>query len=91
MQFPWCNLLYIQTILDYADLLKYFSDSDIPSQANQGIGLGAFLGVNYLRGRKKLTFFISKQINPLKFWLEQLVAESTGKQGKGFFSLYNKA
>ena len=35
------------------------------------------------KGIDKLTIYTSKEISFLKFWIEQLVAESTGKDGKG--------
>lgn len=44
---------------------------------------GALLGELALRGRDKLTFVFSQRLAPLGDWIEQLVAESTGKEGKG--------
>ena len=49
---------------------------------NPGAVLGAILGVCHRLGRDKLTIFISRQIYDLGAWLEQLVAESTGKTGR---------
>ncbi len=50
---------------------------------NPGVSLGAILGQSALEGADKLTLFFSPQLAPLGDWIEQLVAESTGKQGKG--------
>ena len=50
---------------------------------NSGLWLGAALGEAALRGRDKLTFVVSPRIASFGLWAEQLVAESTGKQGKG--------
>jgi transaldolase / glucose-6-phosphate isomerase len=50
---------------------------------NSGLWLGAALGEAALRGRDKLTFVVSTRIASFGLWAEQLVAESTGKQGKG--------
>ncbi|MCL4874478.1 bifunctional transaldolase/phosoglucose isomerase [bacterium] len=50
---------------------------------NPVLMLGAALGTLGRLGRDKLTFFISKEIAPFGMWLEQLIAESTGKEGKG--------
>lgn len=50
---------------------------------NPGLVLGAILGVGAATGRDKVTFLASPGIFGLGAWLEQLLAESTGKQGKG--------
>jgi transaldolase / glucose-6-phosphate isomerase len=50
---------------------------------NPGVILGAVLGVAHNEGRDKLTIVASPGIHDLGAWLEQLVAESTGKNGKG--------
>ena len=49
---------------------------------NPGAILGTILGVCQTHGRDKLTIFTSPEIYDLGAWLEQLIAESTGKQGK---------
>jgi glucose-6-phosphate isomerase len=50
---------------------------------NVAVQLGLLLGTCHNAGRDKLTFFTSPEIYDLGAWLEQLIAESTGKQGKG--------
>ncbi len=50
---------------------------------NPGVKLGAFMGACANAGRDKMTLVVSPQIASLGAWLEQLVAESTGKHGKG--------
>lgn len=45
--------------------------------------LGAAIGELALQGRDKLTFLTTEKYSSLGLWLEQLVAESTGKEGKG--------
>ncbi len=47
------------------------------------LALGAALGEAALAGRDKLTLVTSRRLAPLCDWLEQLVAESTGKRGRG--------
>ncbi len=54
-----------------------------PAARNPGLVLGAILGEAAAQGRDKLTFLADSQWAPLGAWLEQLVAESSGKQGKG--------
>ncbi len=51
--------------------------------ANPGVALGATLGALATAGRDKLTLVVDPAIGPLGGWLEQLVAESTGKLGRG--------
>jgi len=50
---------------------------------NPGAMLGAVLGAAALKGMDKLTIFLPPRLKPLAGWLEQLVAESTGKEGRG--------
>jgi glucose-6-phosphate isomerase len=50
---------------------------------NPGVELGLILGSGANMGRDKITFFTSPRISDLGAWFEQLIAESTGKQGKG--------
>ena len=53
------------------------------ADANPGVVLGNILGVAATQGRDKLTIIASPGIFDLGAWLEQLIAESTGKNGKG--------
>jgi transaldolase/glucose-6-phosphate isomerase len=53
------------------------------SASNSGLWLGAVLGELANQGRDKLTFVVSPPIESFGLWVEQLVAESTGKQGRG--------
>lgn len=50
---------------------------------NPAIGLASFLYGNYLNGRDKFCFLTPKRGRVLGLWIEQLVAESVGKEGKG--------
>src|ERR1700676_5032104 len=52
-------------------------------EKNPGVILGTILGVAANHGRDKITIFTSPGISDLGAWLEQLIAESTGKDGKG--------
>ena len=51
--------------------------------ANAGLELGAFIGAAVKNGRDKLTVALSPTLASLGLWIEQLVAESTGKHGTG--------
>jgi transaldolase/glucose-6-phosphate isomerase len=54
-----------------------------PPAINPGLRLGAILGEAAKAGRDKVTIFASPTVASIGSWLEQLLAESTGKQGKG--------
>ena len=51
--------------------------------ANPGMALGTFMGRQAAAGRDKLTLMLPAALEPLGAWIEQLVAESTGKIGRG--------
>jgi hypothetical protein len=53
------------------------------SKSNSGLWLGVALGELALHRRDKLTFGVAEPIGSFGLWAEQLVAESTGKEGKG--------
>jgi hypothetical protein len=53
------------------------------SESNSGLWLGATAGELARQGRDKLTFLVSEPIASFGLWVEQLIAESTGKQGRG--------
>lgn len=73
--------------LDVSRLLSEAAKADSaakqPLDKNAGVQLGLLLGTAHNAGRDKLTIFTSPEIHDLGAWLEQLIAESTGKQGKG--------
>jgi glucose-6-phosphate isomerase len=52
-------------------------------QDNPGLSLGAMMGAGARSGRDKLTLLLPERLRSLGLWIEQLVAESTGKHGKG--------
>jgi glucose-6-phosphate isomerase len=53
------------------------------NHANAGFELGAFIAAATAAGRDKLTVVLPHSLAMLGLWIEQLIAESTGKQGKG--------
>jgi transaldolase/glucose-6-phosphate isomerase len=57
--------------------------ASVGADSNPGVILGNILGVAANHGRDKITFITSPGISDLGAWLEQLIAESTGKIGKG--------
>ena len=59
----------------------------VPVSENTGARLGAELGANYRAGRDKLTFVTSPRLASFGLWAEQLLAESTGKDGRGILPI----
>jgi glucose-6-phosphate isomerase len=73
--------LNIGKVLDHA--AKAVAAAKQPLEDNQAVELGLILGTAANTGRDKITIFTSPEIHDLGAWLEQLIAESTGKLGKG--------
>jgi len=75
--------------LDVAKFLKNTQEmvkacgANVVADKNPGVVLGAILGTAAREGADKVTIISSPGISDLGAWLEQLIAESTGKQGKG--------
>lgn len=74
--------LDVERLLNVAQAaVKDAQQSDIKN--NAAVELGLILGTAANHGRDKITFFLSPELYDLGAWFEQLIAESTGKQGKG--------
>ena len=63
----------------------------IPVEQNPGVMLGLIMGTAAKLGRDKITLITSPGIADLGAWLEQLIAESTGKLGKGIIPVDREA
>jgi len=75
--------LPIGELLERAILMMRACGAYGPVTTNPGLELGAALGVLAQQGRDKLTLVVPDSLADLGLWLEQLIAESTGKEGKG--------
>lgn len=53
------------------------------TEDNPALVLGALMGQGFLNGKDKLTLIMPREISVLGLWIEQLIAESTGKEKKG--------
>lgn len=73
----------VEHLLYRAERMRHSCDSCVPPTDNPGMVLGVTIGELAKQGRDKLTFITSPAISNLGAWLEQLLAESTGKEGKG--------
>jgi glucose-6-phosphate isomerase len=73
--------LHIGKLLD--DAGKAAAEAKLAAPANFAVQLGLVLGTAHNAGRDKLTIFTSPEVHDMGAWLEQLIAESTGKLGKG--------
>ncbi|BAZ70957.1 transaldolase (plasmid) [Fischerella sp. NIES-4106] len=74
-------------LLDTAEVMVHSCASSVPAKENPGVVLGNILGVLAKQGRDKVTLITSPKIADLGAWLEQLLAESTGKDGKGLIPI----
>ena len=72
-----------KTLLDRAERAMHACAPAVPAADNPAVRLGAIIGTLAAAGRNKLTLSTDPEISSLGLWIEQLVAESTGKEGKG--------
>jgi transaldolase/glucose-6-phosphate isomerase len=73
--------LDVKKLLDRAEEMVHACASCVPADRNPGVVLGVILGVLGGSGRNKVTLVASPEIRDFGAWLEQLLAESTGKEG----------
>ncbi|HTS10759.1 MAG TPA: bifunctional transaldolase/phosoglucose isomerase [Candidatus Limnocylindrales bacterium] len=81
----------IPKFLGRAEEMVHACASVVPADENPGVILGAILGTAQRMGRDKVTIVTSPGISDLGAWLEQLLAESTGKEGKGLIPVDREA
>ncbi len=73
----------VRAFLEDACVMARTCGPEIPPPENPGVALGLAIGVAALRGRDKVTLIASPSLASFGAWAEQLLAESTGKHGKG--------
>ena len=77
-----CDLL-----LERAAQMRRNCTAGVPGDLNCGLSLGTVMGVLHDEGRDKVTILAPKEIEAFSLWAEQLIAESTGKEGKGIIPI----
>lgn len=73
----------LERLLDGVNAVAAACGAGVPAAVNPALRLGAALGEFAVHGRDKLTLVCDPAVAPLGAWIEQLVAESTGKEGVG--------
>jgi len=83
--------LPIAQILEGGDAMAAACGPSVPPEQNPGLRLGALLGACYRLGRDKITLLAPAELEGFADWVEQLLAESTGKQGKGLIPVVRES
>jgi len=77
----------LPAFLKTAQSARITCDPAVPAGRNPGLVLGTILGEAYLQGRDKLSVLTDANWASFGSWVEQLVAESSGKEGKGILPI----
>lgn len=81
----------VARLLHRADWMAAQCSRDVPAPRNPGLALGALMGQAALQGRNKLTIVADDLFAPFCAWAEQLIAESSGKRGKGIVPVVDES
>ena len=73
----------ISKFLAAAEKVRHTCSPDVPAYRNPGLALGAIMAESAHQGRDKLTFLTDEELDSFGGWAEQLIAESSGKEGRG--------
>jgi transaldolase/glucose-6-phosphate isomerase len=77
----------IRSLITHALAMVRSCGADVPPHENPGVQLGLAMGLAGLEGRDKVTITSSEKVADFGAWAEQLIAESTGKDGKGLIPI----
>ncbi len=77
----------VRSLIKHALAMLRSCGPDVPPHENPGVQLGLAMGLAGLEGRDKVTILSSKKVADFGAWAEQLIAESTGKDGKGLIPI----
>ncbi len=78
-----CLGIDLHALLGSAKVASQQNSESTPPAESTAASLGALIAAGFHAGKDKLTFLSSPEIAPFSDWVEQLIAESTGKGGKG--------
>lgn len=78
-------------LLESARQMQVSCGAFIPPESNPAISLGTVLGINQRQGLDKATLVLSDSLSAFGAWVEQLLAESTGKEGLGLIPVEGEA
>ncbi|MGE5221388.1 MAG: bifunctional transaldolase/phosoglucose isomerase, partial [Omnitrophica WOR_2 bacterium] len=81
----------VNELLERSLRMLHACSSCVPAGENPGMLLGAAIGQLALQGRDKLTILTPEPVSAFGMWLEQLIAESTGKEGTGILPVAGEA
>jgi hypothetical protein len=81
----------VARLLDRATAMARACQAGVPATTNPGVWLGAIMGTLAQEGRDKVTIVASPPIATFGYWVEQLIAESTGKEGRGILPVEGEA
>ncbi|MBV8195486.1 MAG: bifunctional transaldolase/phosoglucose isomerase, partial [Candidatus Dormibacteraeota bacterium] len=73
----------VDLLLQRADAMRRQCAAGVPGDLNCGLALGTVIGLMHGAKRDKVTILAPPRIAAFSLWAEQLIAESTGKEGKG--------
>jgi glucose-6-phosphate isomerase len=79
--------LDVELLLDRAIAMRAACGPTTPPEQNWGLALGSALKLAHAAGHDKVTILTPPQIAGFSLWAEQLIAESTGKEGKGYIPI----
>jgi len=77
----------VERLLDRAAEMRGQCGAGVPGELNCGLALGTVMGLLHDAGRDKVTILAPHAISSYSLWAEQLIAESTGKEGKGIIPI----
>jgi glucose-6-phosphate isomerase len=81
----------LKKLIGHALAMTAACGADVPASWNPALMLGVALGELARAGRDKVTFLISPALAAFGVWVEQLIAESTGKEGRGILPVVDEA
>ena len=80
----------IGKFLDSVETMSAASGASVPANDNPAVRLGALIASQAGQGRDKLTIVTTDSLRSFALWIEQLLAESTGKEGRGIVPVANE-